>query len=564
MKISIITPVYNGERFIKETIESVLNQQGEYQLEYIIIDGASTDGSISIIQQYEQKYRAGEYRNNCLDLKFISISEQDNGMYDAIKKGFALCTGDIIGWINADDYYVDGVFGKINALFMELPQVSWIAGRCNVLDESRHFVCRSQLRYYPNEFILKGVFGRFSNFFIPQESTFWRRELLELVNLDEFAQYQLAGDFYLWYQFAKKVTLYSVDEDFAVFRSTENNLSSDKDKYRTEMREIMNYIVDFSDRDRVLLRSYAKVWKNTKEREDKFFPYICRIDGRWEIVKKRGERHNKIVSIVTVCRNEENVLYTCESIINQTWNDYEWIVVDGASTDGTLDILKKYEDNIDVFISEPDEGIYNAMNKGIINASGEWIIFLNGGDQFYDFYVLEHVFKNNRYTEEILYGNEERYNSYGQTHIYTLPSVIPPYFMCYQAFAHQAMFYRRELFHKYGLYDESYKISGDSEKNTLFLLQGVSFRKINCIVSSYVLDGLSNDKNYCKLLDEERKRRRLKYYSKNIVELYQYGVTKSSVDLKIPIIKIKSFKQGRIKKYYLFGILLLFTAKRFY
>jgi len=98
------------------------------------------------------------------------------------------------------------------------------------------------------------------------------------------------------------------------------------------------------------------------------------------------------LSVITICYNEKNIRKTCESIVGQSWQDFEWIVVDGGSTDGTLDVLNEYRDRIDVLISEPDNGIYNAMNKGIARARGEWLNFMNGGDAFCDKTVLEQVF----------------------------------------------------------------------------------------------------------------------------------------------------------------------------
>ena len=101
------------------------------------------------------------------------------------------------------------------------------------------------------------------------------------------------------------------------------------------------------------------------------------------------KKHPYKLSIITICYNEPNIEKTCESIINQTWQDFEWIVIDGGSTDGTLEILNKYKTRINKLISEPDKGIYNALNKGIKFAKGEWLNFMNGGDRFCDNLVLE-------------------------------------------------------------------------------------------------------------------------------------------------------------------------------
>ena len=98
---------------------------------------------------------------------------------------------------------------------------------------------------------------------------------------------------------------------------------------------------------------------------------------------------DKKLSVITICYNiKDEIRRTCESIANQTNHDFEWIVVDGGSTDGTVEILNEYKKHIDVFISEPDKGIYNAMNKGIMQAHGEFLNFMNGGDTFADSNVV--------------------------------------------------------------------------------------------------------------------------------------------------------------------------------
>ena len=94
------------------------------------------------------------------------------------------------------------------------------------------------------------------------------------------------------------------------------------------------------------------------------------------------------LSIVTVCYNEKDIGRTCESIVSQSCQDFEWIVVDGGSTDGSLEVIKHYKERIDILISEPDNGIYDAMNKGIRLAKGKWINFMNGGDTFADIFCV--------------------------------------------------------------------------------------------------------------------------------------------------------------------------------
>ncbi|MDE7469771.1 MAG: glycosyltransferase [Desulfovibrionaceae bacterium] len=112
----------------------------------------------------------------------------------------------------------------------------------------------------------------------------------------------------------------------------------------------------------------------------------------------------KKLSIITICYNEPNVEETCRSIVEQTWNDFEWIVVDGGSRKETLDVFEKYRYRMDKFISEPDTGIYNACNKGIKLAQGEYIQFLNAGDSFYSNTALKDFFSKVKQNASILYG----------------------------------------------------------------------------------------------------------------------------------------------------------------
>ena len=115
-------------------------------------------------------------------------------------------------------------------------------------------------------------------------------------------------------------------------------------------------------------------------------------------------------SIITVnFNNKEGLHNTIKSVINQTFRDFEYIVIDGGSTDGSIDILKKYDKYINYWISEKDSGIYNAMNKGISKANGEYLNFMNSGDCFYALDVLEKVSKYG-YTSDFIVGKDYHYN----------------------------------------------------------------------------------------------------------------------------------------------------------
>lgn len=122
--------------------------------------------------------------------------------------------------------------------------------------------------------------------------------------------------------------------------------------------------------------------------------------------------NNPLISVITVAYNAKNDLEkTIQSVLNQTYSNIEFVIVDGGSTDGSVEIIKKYEERIDKWISEPDKGIYDAMNKGIKLATGEWLNFMNAGDVFYDEDVLLNIFSLNILPEKsFLYSDVYRYS----------------------------------------------------------------------------------------------------------------------------------------------------------
>jgi len=167
-KISVITPSYNQGNFIEQTIESVLNQNYP-NLEYIIMDGDSTDGTLEILRRY--------------DTKIIWKSEKDKGQSHAINKGLSLATGEIVAYINSDDVYEKDTFYKVAEFFKNNPQVRWVYGKCRIIDEKGQEIRRA-ITFYKN-FLLKSF--NYSKLlavnFISQPTVFWRKSLIKEIGL---------------------------------------------------------------------------------------------------------------------------------------------------------------------------------------------------------------------------------------------------------------------------------------------------------------------------------------------------------------------------------------------
>lgn len=220
----------------------------------------------------------------------------------------------------------------------------------------------------------------------------------------------------------------------------------------------------------------------------------------------------KQFSIITICLNEADAIRkTCESIVEQTSRDFEWIVVDGASTDGTLGVLEKFRKRIDCLMSEKDEGIYDAMNKGIALASGRYVIFMNGGDAFAAKNVLEKV--ANAPQKDLIYGDLFFDHVGGKRKSYS--DNLENGYLLKNMIAHQAAFYRRELFTKFGVFDTTYRMAGDYEFFVRLMEKGkVSHHHCPTPLAVFNTDGISGDKRYRTTRKQENHRIRKHYFPK--------------------------------------------------
>ncbi|OHX64917.1 glycosyltransferase family 2 protein [Flammeovirga pacifica] len=195
------------------------------------------------------------------------------------------------------------------------------------------------------------------------------------------------------------------------------------------------------------------------------------------------------VSIITISWNcESEIEGTLQSVISQDFSDMEYIVVDGNSNDNTLPIINKYKNNIDVLVSEPDKGIYDAMNKGTLLASGEYVIFMNAGDQFYDAQTLSTFFKKVVDQPDLIYGDHEVvYDHFVKIKKGGQPNDLWKGMIC----SHQAIFVKRQLLIEHPFEWKNWKISADFHFIYNRFIEGCSFQHISMNVAKYAAGGLS-------------------------------------------------------------------------
>lgn len=223
------------------------------------------------------------------------------------------------------------------------------------------------------------------------------------------------------------------------------------------------------------------------------------------------------VSVITVCRNAgEAIRETVESVLNQNFDSFEYIVKDGKSTDNTLQILQEYipefkkRDIKYVLISEVDNSLYEAMNIGIEISSGHWLNFMNAGDSFYNTHVLDNVFKQNYDDAVVLYGDNIVEDEFGIglniADINVIHKKMP--------FNHQAAFFNAMYIKQY-MYDEKYKIGADYDLVIRLYMAGYKFIHLDEIVSKYRLNGMSSTE-YVKVARERQLIRNTYGYRDNV------------------------------------------------
>ena len=231
-------------------------------------------------------------------------------------------------------------------------------------------------------------------------------------------------------------------------------------------------------------------------------------------------------SIITInFNNREGLRQTIESVIHQTYSDFEYIVIDGGSTDGSVDVIKEYSDHITTWMSESDKGIYNAMNKGIRMAHGDYLNFMNSGDRYHSSTVLEDITALNADDDFIIGG----YYDYERNKRHIIPAQeVTLLTLLKHTINHQATFIKRSLFDK-RLYDEDYIIMADAKFNfQSIIFDNCSVKLADYLVADYDFNGISSNYDIYK---KERQKMLTELFPQRVIKDYEKMYTTGEVPL---------------------------------
>ena len=209
---TIVTPSFNQSNFIKETIDSVVSQKGDFSIQYIIADGGSTDGSVEIIKKYAELLNKKDLSHNCKKIDFIWWSKKDKGQSDAINMGFRMAEGKYVAWINSDDTYRKGAIKNIKESFTKFPDACLVYGNFIEIDQNSKRLRRIEAgkNFSLNKLVNWGNI-------VGQPAAFFSSESLKRVNYLN-PSYHYAMDYDLWVKLAKTGKAVKIEKDIANFR----------------------------------------------------------------------------------------------------------------------------------------------------------------------------------------------------------------------------------------------------------------------------------------------------------------------------------------------------------
>lgn len=235
------------------------------------------------------------------------------------------------------------------------------------------------------------------------------------------------------------------------------------------------------------------------------------------------------LSIISVnLNNASGLRKTMESVVDQTFNDFEYLIIDGGSIDGSVEIIGQFTNKITYWVSEPDKGIYNAMNKGILQAKGEYCLFLNSGDYLPAINILESIIPELSKGSDILYCNGFFQNKFFRKKVNLTSKLTKDYFF-YSSIIHPSSFIKRIVLIQMGMYDESFKYCADYNFFLKCYTNYINFKHINIYSSVFVLGGFSTNKDFQEKIKLENSKIRNSYFSKEDI-LIKLNIIESELE----------------------------------
>jgi glycosyltransferase involved in cell wall biosynthesis/ADP-heptose:LPS heptosyltransferase len=391
-KISIVTPSYNQSKYLEECIDSILSQNYP-NLEYIIMDGGSTDGSVEIIKKYE---------------KFLTYwqSIPDGGQYAAIDKGFNISTGEIMTWINSDDkHHPDSLF-KAAYIFQKYPNIEWITGKPTAWNAQGQLIDVGPIHIWDGK--EHNSSGR-KKYYIQQEATFWKRDLWNRAGAKINTQLQFAGDFELWIRFFKYAQLFSIDTIFGGFRHhTTQKTKLFMEKYYQEAEYVEN-----KEKDSLSSEELTRIPPAPKPicfDDNDFMKFKSQVLDLDQSSKNITSSNQYDVSIILSTKDRAQLLDQMLTSLEDAVQDikYELIVVEGPSSDNTSEILRKH--NVTQIYNEleclgPGRHSWSQLyNFGFSKAKGKWAMYASDDIIFSKNCIKNAVSRLNKQNDKIAGG----------------------------------------------------------------------------------------------------------------------------------------------------------------
>lgn len=477
-KVTVITVAYNlikngRKEYFKQMVNSIRSQTYS-NIEHIIIDGASNDGTVQLIKSLGLKY----------------ISEPDTGIYHAMNKGVKLSSGKYIAFLNSDDYWHNSKCVEYSVDALKKDNADFCGGNTIFVDEN------DPKKNYVHYADLNKIFTRMP---FCHQAMFCKKSVMLREQIFD-TSFKSAGDYdFIIRLYLKKYKATTTPHTIATFRMGGESFEN----YKISHQECIKIAHKYFDKYYHLNDKECQKWLTKsilpKKLKNQLIPFLY----------KENKSNKPKVSVITVCYNliennrVESFKKCLESVRNQTHCDVEHIVIDGNSNDGTLDLIKEYHNKGYIkYKSEKDNGIYDAMNKGVKAAEGEFLYFLNSDDLFYSNNVIDEVVKTFEESEtDAVFGNLYPYvmnpnrpylKVFEPNKVCKFNTIKDENDLFSRNIHHQTIFYNRKIFTNSSFFDKDIPYGSDWHLHfDAFVKNKYTFRHINKTIAKFNLGGVS-------------------------------------------------------------------------